>query len=151
MEILYSNKFTEDGRDLCCSLLTKSPKDRIGCNSGRKGAIEVKRHKWFASINWNRMEVGMEKPEFIPDPRAVYAKPAADIDQFSEVKGAKFDESDDEIYRKFNTGAVSEKWQDEIIETGVYEELNHFGPDDTVPPDLDFDIVPDDPTWCKCL
>ena len=151
MEILYSDKFTEDGRDLCCSLLTKSPKDRIGCNSGRKGAIEVKRHKWFASINWNRMEVGMEKPEFIPDPRAVYAKPAADIDQFSEVKGAKFDESDDEIYRKFNTGAVSEKWQDEIIETGVYEELNHFGPDDTVPPDLDFDIVPDDPTWCKCL
>ena len=97
------------------------------------------------------MEEGMEKPEFIPDPRAVYAKSAADIDQFSEVRGVKFDESDAEVYKKFNTGAVSEKWQDEMIETDVFEELNVFGPDDTLPPDLDFDIIPVEPSWCKCL
>ena len=153
MEILYSSKFTDDVKSLCSSLLTKSVSDRIGCNSGRRGAIEVKRHPWFSTINWNRMEVGMEKPEFIPDPRAVYAKSAADIDQFSEVRGTKFDESDTEVYRKFNTGAVSEKWQDEMLETGVFEELNVFGPDDSLPPDLDFDLIPDDPkcNMCKCL
>ena len=152
MEIIYSSKFKDDAQNLCSSLLTKSLKERIGCNSGRKGAIEVKRHSWFACINWNRFEEGMEKPEFIPDPRAVYAKSAADIDQFSEVRGVKFDETDTEVYKKFNTGAVSEKWQNEMIETDVFEELNVFGPDDTLPPDLDFDLIPvEQSCWCKCL
>ena len=151
MEILYSEKFNDDAKNLCNSLLAKNPKQRIGCNSGRNGAMEVKRHPWFSSINWNRFEEGMEKPEFIPDPRAVYAKSAADIDQFSEVRGVKFDESDSEIYRKFNTGAVSEKWQHEMIETGVFDELNTFGSEENpLPPDLDFDLVPEEKT-CKCL
>ena len=98
------------------------------------------------------MEEGMEKPEFIPDPRAVYAKCAADIDQFSEVRGIKFDENDSEIYRKFNTGAVSEKWQKEMIETGVFDELNTFGTDENpTPPDLDFDLVPVEKNCCICL
>ena len=152
MEILYTNKFKDEAKNLCNLLLTKNPGNRIGCNSGRRGAMEVKRHPWFASINWNRMEEGMEKPEFIPDPRAVYAKCAADIDQFSEVRGMKFDEKDSEIYRKFNTGAVSEKWQKEMIETGVFDELNTFGTDENpMPPDLDFDLVPVEKNCCICL
>ena len=151
MEVLYSSKFSDDSRNLCSALLAKEASNRIGCNSGRRGGSEVKCHPWFALINWNRLEVGMEKPEFVPDPRAVYAKSAADIEQFSDVRGVKFDESDTDVYRKFNTGAVSEKWQDEMIESGVFDELNLFGPDDTVPQDLDFEFVPVDPSWCKCL
>merc|ERR1719367_1245773 len=42
MEIIYSSKFKDDAQNLCSCLLTKSSKARIGCNSGRKGAIEVK-------------------------------------------------------------------------------------------------------------
>ena len=149
MEVLYSSKFSEDSKSICIALLNKSGSERLGCSAGRNGALEVKRHPWFTSINWNRLEVGMEKPDFVPDPRAVYAKSAADIEQFSEVKGVKFDATDEEVYKTFNTGAVPAKWQEEMIETGVFDELNQFGPEDTVPPDLDFDLPPTEEPFCS--
>ena len=32
-------------------------------------------HPWFSSsINWRRLKAGKEKPPFVPDPHAVYAK-----------------------------------------------------------------------------
>ena len=33
------------------------------------------------------MKAGKERPPFIPDPHAVYAKDVLDIEQFSTVKG----------------------------------------------------------------
>ena len=33
----------------------------------------------------------------------------------------------------------------------VFEELKVFCPDDTLPPDLVLDIIPVEPSWCKCL
>ena len=47
----------------------------IGCGSGRHGAKEVMSHPWFSSsINWRRLKAGKDKPPFVPDPHAVYAK-----------------------------------------------------------------------------
>lgn len=32
-------------------------------------------HPWFSSsINWRRLKAGKDKPPFVPDPHAVYAK-----------------------------------------------------------------------------
>ena len=46
-----------------------------GCASGRHGAKEVMSHPWFSSsINWRRLKAGKDKPPFVPDPHAVYAK-----------------------------------------------------------------------------
>ncbi len=85
----------------------------------------------------------------MPDPHAVYAKDVLDIEQFSTVKGVNLDSKDDSFYARFNTGAVSIPWQEEMIETRVFDELNVFGnPDagedepDTLPPDLDMDLIP---------
>ena len=36
------------------------------------------------------MKAGKERPPFIPDPHAVYAKDVLDIEQFSTVKGKLF-------------------------------------------------------------
>ena len=44
-------------------------------------------HSWFSDTNWRRMKAGKERPPFIPDPHAVYAKDVLDIEQFSTVKG----------------------------------------------------------------
>lgn len=46
-------------------LLTKDAKQRLGC--GDEGAAEVKRHPFFRSMNFKRLEAGMLDPPFIPD------------------------------------------------------------------------------------
>ncbi len=78
---------------------------------GRNGAKEVMAHPWFSDINWRRLKAGKERPPFVPDPHAVYAKDVLDIEQFSTVKGVSIDSSDSSFYNRFNTGAVSIPWQ----------------------------------------
>lgn len=65
-----------------------------------------------------------------------------DIEQFSTVKGVNIDAKDELFYKKFNTGSVSIPWQNEMIETGCFKELNVFGAVNTLPDDLNFDLPP---------
>ncbi|CAL8115470.1 unnamed protein product [Orchesella dallaii] len=141
----YSSRFYDDARPFCQALLRKHPKERLGCNSGRNGASEVKQHQFFNSLNWKRLEAGLVDPPFVPDPHAVYAKDVLDIEQFSTVKGVNLDASDDSFYAKFNTGSVSYPWQTEMEETNCYRELNVFGPNNTPSPDLVLDCPPPPP------
>lgn len=73
---------------------------------------------------------------FIFQPHAVYAKDVLDIEQFSTVKGVNLDASDENFYSKFNTGSVSISWQNEMIETECFSELNVFGAQNLPTPDL---------------
>lgn len=138
----YSAKFSEEAKDCCQQLLAKSPATRLGCQEGRAGALQVKRHPFFKSLNWKRLEAGMLEPPFVPDPHAVYAKDVLDIEQFSTVKGVNLDASDDSFYSQFNMGSVSIPWQTEMIETECFKELNVFGPSQTRPPDLCWELPP---------
>jgi len=147
----YSDRFSPASRSLCEGLLQKSVSNRLGCSSGRHGVREVKIHPWFNSINWRRMEAGRIKPEFEPDPHAVYAKDVLDIEQFSTVKGVNLDQGDENFYTKFNSGAVSIPWQEEIIEKEVFKELNVFGPNNTPSPDLRLDLLPEPEPSSGCL
>ncbi|XP_037911942.1 G protein-coupled receptor kinase 2, partial [Hermetia illucens] len=140
----YSLKFSDDAKSLCQQLLAKSVKNRLGCRNGRYGAREVKLHPNFNCLNWKRLEAGMVAPPFVPDPHAVYAKDVLDIEQFSTVKGVNIDESDSNFYSKFNTGSVSISWQNEMIETDCFRELNVFGPNECPTPDLLIDAQPVD-------
>lgn len=139
----YSNKFSEEAKDLCKKLLTKDPNLRIGFKNGN--AQEVKDHHFFNSINFRRLERGMLKPPFVPDPRAVYCKDVLDIEQFSTVKGVNLDQDDDKFYSKFNSGSVAIPWQNEMIETEVFKELNIFGANGTPSPDLIPELPPPPP------
>ncbi|KFP06728.1 G protein-coupled receptor kinase 5, partial [Calypte anna] len=131
----YSDKFSEDARAICQMLLAKDPKQRLGC--GAEGAAEVKSHPFFRTINFKRLEAGIMTPSFVPDPRAVYCKDVLDIEQFSTVKGVNLDQTDNDFYAKFATGSVSIPWQNEMIETECFKDLNVFGPSGTRSPDLD--------------
>merc|ERR1719312_2411159 len=98
-------------------------------------------HPWFSTstgggggsssssqgLNWRRLKAGKEKPPFVPDPHAVYAKDVLDIEQFSTVKGVNLDANDNTFYARFNTGAVTIAWQEEMLETKVFDDLNVFG------------------------
>uniref|UniRef100_A0A670ZG35 G protein-coupled receptor kinase n=1 Tax=Pseudonaja textilis TaxID=8673 RepID=A0A670ZG35_PSETE len=139
----YSDKFSEDAKTICKSLLTKDPKQRLG-NKG-EGAVQVKQHPFFRTINFKRLEAGIMKPSFVPDPRAVYCKDVLDIEQFSTVKGVNLDQTDNDFYAKFATGCVPIPWQNEMIETECFKDLNIFGPNGTRSPDLDWKQLPDPP------
>ena len=59
------------------------------------------------------------------------------------------DAKDDTFYQKFSTGAVSIPWQEEMIDTRVFEDINVFGPENTRTIDLDLDFVPEpEPKGC---
>uniref|UniRef100_A0A7M4DZG9 G protein-coupled receptor kinase n=1 Tax=Crocodylus porosus TaxID=8502 RepID=A0A7M4DZG9_CROPO len=140
---LYSDKFSEDTKAICKALLAKDPKQRLGC--GESGAAEVKQHPFFRTINFKRLEAGVMKPSFVPDPRAVYCKDVLDIEQFSTVKGVNLDQTDNDFYAKFATGSVSIPWQNEMIETECFKDLNVFGPNGMRSPDLDWKQLPEPP------
>lgn len=132
----YSEKFSEDAKDICKQLLAKDPSERLGCLGG--GASEVKCHPMFNSINFKRLEAGILSAPFIPDPQAIYCKDVLDIEQFSTVKGVEIEEKDEDFYSKVSTGCVSIPWQNELIETKCFVELNVFDQEGAVPPDLDW-------------
>uniref|UniRef100_A0A1I7V5F5 G protein-coupled receptor kinase n=1 Tax=Loa loa TaxID=7209 RepID=A0A1I7V5F5_LOALO len=132
----YSDKFSESARTICRGLLHKEPGLRLGCRRVGKqeeGAEELKSHPFFLQgdvnrgrepVPWKKMEAGKLTPPFCPDPRAVYAKDVLDIEQFSTVKGVRLDATDNQFYGKFSTGSVSIPWQNEMIETECFRELN---------------------------
>ncbi|XP_034627937.1 G protein-coupled receptor kinase 4 [Trachemys scripta elegans] len=132
---VYSDRFSEEAKSICRMLLAKDPKERLGCTGD--GAAAVKQHPIFKNINFKRLEANMLEPPFLPDPRAVYCKDVLDIEQFSTVKGVNLDTTDDDFYSKFVTGCVSIPWQNEMIETGCFQEVNIYEPDVTVSQDLD--------------
>uniref|UniRef100_A0A8C4T659 G protein-coupled receptor kinase n=1 Tax=Erpetoichthys calabaricus TaxID=27687 RepID=A0A8C4T659_ERPCA len=140
---VYSDKFSEVAMSVCKMLLTKDFASRLGCRG--ENASEVKRHPFFRTINFKRLEAGMLEPPFVPDPRAVYCKDVLDIEQFSTVKGVNLDQTDDDFYSKFATGSVPIPWQNEMIETECFKELNMFGANGGLPPDLDRTCTPEPP------
>ncbi|XP_077344701.1 rhodopsin kinase GRK7 isoform X3 [Lithobates pipiens] len=113
--------FTPETKDICKLFLAKKPEERLG---SRSNDDDPRKHNFFSSINFNRLEAEMVDPPFVPDPSVVYAKDIADIADFSEVKGIDFDEKDNKLFKRFATGAVPISWQQEIIDTGLYDELN---------------------------
>uniref|UniRef100_A0A8D0KRK9 G protein-coupled receptor kinase n=1 Tax=Strix occidentalis caurina TaxID=311401 RepID=A0A8D0KRK9_STROC len=129
----YSDKFSEEAKSICRMLLAKNPGERLGCTED--GAAIVKQHPIFKNINFKRLEANMLEPPFLPDPRAVYCKDVLDIEQFSTVKGVNLDTTDDDFYSKFVTGCVSIPWQNEMIETGCFEDINAYETDGTVSPE----------------
>ena len=63
-------------------------------------------------------------PPWVPKPNVVYARDTGDIAEFSEIKGIELDAKDDKFFKEFSTGAVPIPWQQEMIETGLFDELS---------------------------
>ncbi|XP_065821419.1 G protein-coupled receptor kinase 5-like isoform X1 [Labrus bergylta] len=139
----YGDKFGKAVKDICSSLLKKDPNERLGCCS--LGGREVQSHPFFKDINFRMLEAGLVEPPFKPDPRQVYCSDVQDIEEFSMVKGVTLDEKDSDFYSKFDTGSVPITWQNEVIETGCFKELNIFGPEGTRSQDLDWSQLPESP------
>ncbi|XP_078223814.1 G protein-coupled receptor kinase 4 isoform X4 [Callithrix jacchus] len=73
-------------------------------------------------------------------PHAVYCKDVVDIQRFSTVKGVHLDTTDEEFYAQFATGRVSIPWQNEMIESGCFKDINKSESEEALPLDLKDDM-----------
>ncbi|XP_016068361.1 PREDICTED: rhodopsin kinase [Miniopterus natalensis] len=132
--VKYPDKFSQASKDFCEALLEKDPEKRLGFRDGTCDGLRV--NPLFKDINWRQLEAGMLIPPFIPDSRTVYAKNIQDVGAFSTVKGVVFEKADMEFFQEFATGNCSIPWQEEMIETGVFGELNVWCADGQMPNDM---------------
>ncbi|XP_048374140.1 rhodopsin kinase GRK1 [Sphaerodactylus townsendi] len=146
--VAYTEKFSADCKACCEGLMAKEPAQRLGFKNNT--CSELKNHVFFKKMNWNRLEAGLLEPPFVPDPKVVYAKDISDVGAFSTVKGVALDDSDKAFYDEFSTGNVPIPWQEEMVEMGIFDELNVWGAKGSVPPDLNRNSVPDAPKSGTC-
>ncbi|XP_021551641.1 rhodopsin kinase GRK1 [Neomonachus schauinslandi] len=132
--VKYPDKFSQASKDFCEALLEKDPEKRLGFRDGTCDGLRA--NPLFKDLNWRQLEAGMLTPPFVPDSRTVYAKNIQDVGTFSTVKGVTFDKVDTEFFQEFATGNCPIPWQEEMIETGVFAELNVWRSDGQMPDDM---------------
>lgn len=96
----YPDYMSEDAIDFCKRLLEKNPAKRMG----RGGLSELKKHPWFADIDWKKMEKKEIPPPLVPCSDSVNAADAADIGDFDEeeVENVILDEKDQKAYKSWD-------------------------------------------------
>uniref|UniRef100_A0A8C6FG06 G protein-coupled receptor kinase n=1 Tax=Moschus moschiferus TaxID=68415 RepID=A0A8C6FG06_MOSMO len=132
--VTYPDKFSPASKDFCEALLQKDPEKRLGFRDGSCDGLRT--HPLFRDVSWRQLEAGMLTPPFVPDSRTVYAKNIQDVGAFSTVKGVAFDKADTEFFQEFASGTCPIPWQEEMIETGVFGDLNVWRPDGQMPDDM---------------
>ncbi|KAM4627519.1 rhodopsin kinase grk7-b [Polymixia lowei] len=106
-------------KDIISLFLKKRVDLRLGCRGD-----DPRSHKFFRNINFPRLEARLEDPPWVPRPNVVYARDTDEFKDFSEVHGIEMNAADEKFFKEFSTGAVSIPWQKEMIDSGLFDELN---------------------------
>ncbi|KAK9520712.1 hypothetical protein VZT92_020583 [Zoarces viviparus] len=112
--------FDAPTQDIIRRFLKKKPAYRLGCRNGD----DPRKHAFFKSINFRRLEAGLVEPPWVPKSNVVYANDTDRFGDTSEVENVTFEAKDEKFYKQFSTGAVSIRWQKEMVDSGVFDELN---------------------------
>uniref|UniRef100_A0A3Q3GZD7 G protein-coupled receptor kinase n=1 Tax=Labrus bergylta TaxID=56723 RepID=A0A3Q3GZD7_9LABR len=112
--------FDDTTKDIISRFLKKKVAHRLGCRGD-----DPRNHSFFKSINLHRLEAGLLEAPWMPKPNIVYAKDAHKLRETSDIEDILFDSKDMKFFKEFNTGAVAIQWQKEMIDTGVFDELNN--------------------------
>ncbi|XP_062328828.1 rhodopsin kinase grk7-b [Osmerus eperlanus] len=119
-QCMYNHKhFDPPTKNIIHLLIKKKVEERLGCRGD-----DPRQHEFFKSINFPRLEAGLIDPPWVPKPNVVYAKDSTTIGDFSQVKGIEFEAKDEKFFREFSTGAVSIPWQQEMLDSKLFDELN---------------------------
>ncbi|KAM3861855.1 rhodopsin kinase GRK1-like [Diretmus argenteus] len=146
--VVYPENFSENAKSFCAGLLVKEVDKRMGFKNGN--CDEIRAHPFFSDINWRKLDAGILPPPFVPDPKRVYAKSLDDVGVFSSVKGVGLGNPDKVFFDEFSSGNIAIPWQEEMIETGIYGELNLWGPEGSVPNDLRRESILEQPKSSTC-
>ncbi|KAF0696390.1 Aste57867_12856 [Aphanomyces stellatus] len=109
--------FTPEATDMLQRLLIRDPAQRLGA----RGADEVKKMKFFETIDWVQMENMAVPPPFVPE-RDINAASQADIGFFdpSVIQGVKLSDSDQDMYKDWHFCSAT-AFQSEIVEFMEWE------------------------------
>ncbi|XP_056145385.1 rhodopsin kinase GRK1-like [Lampris incognitus] len=146
--VVYPDCFGEHAKSLCDGLMAKEVDQRMGFKND--SCDEIRAHPFFSEINWRKLNAGILPPPFVPDPKVVYAKSLDDVGAFSSVKGVALEEPDKTFFDEFSSGNISIPWQEEMIDMGIYRELNVWGPEGTIPNDLRRESILEQPKSSTC-
>ncbi|KAM9440477.1 LOW QUALITY PROTEIN: rhodopsin kinase GRK1b, partial [Clarias gariepinus] len=141
--------FSHALKQLCDGLMEKDTEKLLGSKNHQR--VELKEQPFFRELHWGQLEAGLLPPPYVPDPKMVYAKNIDDVGAFSTVKGVVFGDEDNEFYKEFASGTVLIPWQEEMLETGGFGELNIWGEDGKLPNDLDLNYVQSNAEGCVIL
>uniref|UniRef100_A0A667YFW6 G protein-coupled receptor kinase n=1 Tax=Myripristis murdjan TaxID=586833 RepID=A0A667YFW6_9TELE len=111
--------FDAPTKDIISLFLKKKIEQRLGCHDD-----DPREHKFFQNINFHRLEAGLVEPPWVPRSDVVYAKDTDEFRDMSEVKDVELDAKDEKFFKEFSTGVVSIPWQREMIDSGMFDELN---------------------------
>uniref|UniRef100_A0A3Q3IJ07 G protein-coupled receptor kinase n=1 Tax=Monopterus albus TaxID=43700 RepID=A0A3Q3IJ07_MONAL len=106
-------------KDIIRCFLKKKVAQRLGCDGG-----DPRNHIFFNSINFHRLEAGLVEPPWVPKSNVIYNKDRVELRDTSEVRDIELDAKDEKFFQEFSTGAVPIRWQKEMIDSGVFDELN---------------------------
>jgi serine/threonine protein kinase len=115
-ELYFPTKyFSPEAEDLIRKLLIPKKTDRLGFN----GSEEIKKHPFFADIDWDSLKAGKSEPPFVPRKRGVNAKSIAEVGEFDsrEYRKLKMSAEDEKILAQF------EYQDDKIIQNEMVEVL----------------------------
>ncbi|XP_056138865.1 rhodopsin kinase grk7-b [Lampris incognitus] len=106
-------------KNIISLFLKKRVEQRLGCCSD-----DPRSHRFFGNINISRLEAGLVDAPWVPRSDVVYARDADEFRDFSETNSVNLDSKDEKFFKEFSTGAVSIPWQREMIDSGLFDELN---------------------------
>ncbi|KAG8002102.1 Rhodopsin kinase 2 [Nibea albiflora] len=112
-------RFDAPTKDIISRFLRKKAQHRLGSRGD-----DPRKNPFFKSINFHRLEAGLVEPPWVPKSNVVYAMNTNTFRDTTEVENIKFDDKDEKFFKEFSTGAVSVKWQKEMIDSGLFDELN---------------------------
>ncbi|XP_061537921.1 rhodopsin kinase grk7-b-like [Phycodurus eques] len=112
-------RFDPATKDIICCLLKKKAAHRLGCQGD-----DPRKHQFFKNINFRQLEAWKLEPPWVPKPNVVYAKDTDYFDDTSKVGDIELDATDETFFEEFSTGAVPISWQKEMIDSGLFDELN---------------------------
>uniref|UniRef100_A0A8C7WPX7 G protein-coupled receptor kinase n=1 Tax=Oryzias sinensis TaxID=183150 RepID=A0A8C7WPX7_9TELE len=114
-------RFDSPTKEIIVQFLRKKVAHRLGCRKGD----DPRNHSFFKNINFHRLEAGLVEPPWVPKANVVYAKNIEDCRDNSDVKDVDLDSKDEKFFKEFSTGAVPIRWQREVIDSGLFDELNN--------------------------
>ncbi|XP_073351158.1 rhodopsin kinase grk7-b [Pagrus major] len=122
-DIKFEHKcFDAPSKDIIRCFLRKKAQYRLGSRNE-----DPRKHVFFKNINFHRLEAGLVEAPWVPKSNVVYANNMDKFRDTSEDENVTFDAKDEKFFKEFSTGAVSVKWQKEMIDSGVFDELNDPG------------------------
>lgn len=96
----FPRHFDPYAKDLVKRLLTKDRTKRIGCL--RDGVEDIKRHKWFRSVDWRKVILRQTATPFVPGFRSL--DDTSNFDQYPDSRGSKMvslDEKSQKLFKDF--------------------------------------------------